>query len=99
MVEGVVLMRASAPTLAPDPVPPPIRAAALPQRQLTFHGDARSLGISPDGKTVTFKLRQGVTWHDGKPFTAADVACTFDLPVDPPARTVEDDGGQAAQAT
>ena len=28
---------------------------------------------------LTFKLRQGVNWHDGKPFTAADVKCTFDL--------------------
>ena len=28
---------------------------------------------------VTFKLRPGVTWHDGKPFTAKDVVCTFDL--------------------
>ncbi|MFH1605251.1 MAG: ABC transporter substrate-binding protein, partial [Pseudomonadota bacterium] len=26
----------------------------------------------------TFKLRQGVKWHDGKPFTSADVQCTFD---------------------
>ncbi|MEZ5851126.1 MAG: ABC transporter substrate-binding protein [Hyphomicrobiaceae bacterium] len=28
---------------------------------------------------LTFKLRQGVKWHDGKPFTSADVKCTFDM--------------------
>ena len=32
-----------------------------------------------DGTKLTFTLRQGVTWHDGKPFTAADVKCTWDL--------------------
>jgi len=37
---------------------------------------ARSWTISPDGKTYTFKLQEGVTWHDGKPFTAADVVFT-----------------------
>src|SRR5258707_10463255 len=34
---------------------------------------------SEDGKELTFKLRQGVKWHDGKQFTAADVKCTWDL--------------------
>ena len=29
---------------------------------------------APDGKSITFTLRQGVTWHDGRPFTAEDVA-------------------------
>ena len=29
--------------------------------------------------TLTFQLEQGVKWHDGKPFTAKDVKCTFDL--------------------
>src|SRR3546814_7874236 len=27
-----------------------------------------------DGRSVTFRLRQGVRWHDGRPFTSADVA-------------------------
>jgi peptide/nickel transport system substrate-binding protein len=34
---------------------------------------------SNDAKDLTFKLRRGVTWHDGKPFTAADVKCTWEL--------------------
>jgi len=34
---------------------------------------------SEDGTELTFPLRQGVKWHDGKPFTARDVQCTWDL--------------------
>src|ERR1700724_163444 len=30
-----------------------------------------------EGTRLTFKLRQGVKWHDGKPFTAKDVKCTW----------------------
>src|SRR5262249_34792460 len=32
---------------------------------------------SEDGKELTFALRHGVKWHDGKPFTAADVKSTW----------------------
>jgi peptide/nickel transport system substrate-binding protein len=32
-----------------------------------------------DGTELTFALREGVAWHDGKPFTAKDVQCTFDM--------------------
>ncbi len=39
---------------------------------------ATSWSWSADNKTLTFKLRRGVVWHDGKPFTAADVKCTWD---------------------
>ncbi len=34
---------------------------------------------NPDNTALTFKLRPGVKWHDGKPFTAKDVLCTWDL--------------------
>lgn len=39
---------------------------------------AESWTISPDGKTYVFNLRQGVRWHDGRPFTSADVKYTFE---------------------
>src|SRR4029077_3036277 len=32
-----------------------------------------------EGTALTFVLHQGVKWHDGMPFTANDVACTFDM--------------------
>ena len=38
---------------------------------------ATEWSIAPDGKTYRFTLRPGVTWHDGKPFSADDVAFTF----------------------
>src|SRR5215469_16896586 len=40
---------------------------------------ALSWSSSEDGKELIFKLRPGVKWHDGKPFTSADVKCTWDL--------------------
>jgi peptide/nickel transport system substrate-binding protein len=35
-------------------------------------------GISADGLTITYRLRRGVRWHDGAPFTSADVKFSFD---------------------
>src|SRR6201987_4070544 len=35
-----------------------------------------------EGTQLTLPLRHGVKWHDGKPFTAADVKCTVDLLMD-----------------
>ena len=40
---------------------------------------AESWTYAEDGKSLTFKLREGVKWHDGKRFTAKDVKCTWDL--------------------
>jgi len=34
---------------------------------------------SADGTELVFKLRDGVKWHDGKPFTSKDVKCTWDM--------------------
>jgi len=35
-------------------------------------------GLAEDGKSVTWKLKQGVKWHDGEPFTADDVVFNFE---------------------
>ena len=45
---------------------------------------ARSVDISADGRTYTFALREGVTYHDGAPFSSADVLATFNRIMDPP---------------
>ena len=41
-------------------------------------GLATKWDVSEDGKVYTFTLKQDVTWHDGKPFTADDVIFTMD---------------------
>ena len=46
---------------------------------------AHSWEISKDGRTYTFHLREGVQWHDGTDFSAADVKATFDRISKPPA--------------
>jgi len=39
-------------------------------------------GISPDGRTITWHLRHGLRWSDGKPLTAADVLYTYRVATD-----------------
>lgn len=48
----------------------PFLAAEVPSRE--------NGGVAADGRSVIWKLRQGVTWSDGKPFTADDVVFTFE---------------------
>jgi peptide/nickel transport system substrate-binding protein len=53
---------------------------------------AESWKPNEDGSKWTFKIRQGVKFHDGKPMTAEDVAATFNLHADP------DNGSNALSA-
>ena len=40
-------------------------------------------GVSKDGKTIIWKLKKDVQWHDGKPFTSADVVFNWEYAADP----------------
>ncbi|MBL0900531.1 MAG: peptide ABC transporter substrate-binding protein [Reyranella sp.] len=53
----------------------PKLAAEIPTRE--------NGGLAADGKSVTWKLKQGVTWHDGKPFTADDAVFNWQYAKDP----------------
>lgn len=44
---------------------------------------AESWTVSEDSLTWTFKLYENVLWHDGEPFTADDIVCTYDAAMDP----------------
>jgi peptide/nickel transport system substrate-binding protein len=53
----------------------PVLAAEVPSVQ--------NGGVARDGKSVTWKLKRGVQWHDGKPFTADDVVFNWEYAADP----------------
>ena len=53
----------------------PMLAAEIPSRE--------NGGLAADGMSVTWKLKQGVQWHDGKPFTADDVVFNWQYASDP----------------
>ncbi|MBI3031652.1 MAG: ABC transporter substrate-binding protein [Candidatus Rokubacteria bacterium] len=48
---------------------------------------AENWTVSTDGKVYTFRLRSGVKWHDGVPFTASDVKAGFDRILNPAFRS------------
>jgi peptide/nickel transport system substrate-binding protein len=53
-------------------------------KNLNLVGDlAQSWDISPDGLTITFRLRKGLKWHDGGDFTSRDVLYTYHVTIDP----------------
>jgi peptide/nickel transport system substrate-binding protein len=45
-------------------------------------------GLAADGRSVTWKLKRGVNWHDGKPFTADDVVFNWEYCKDPASSTI-----------
>jgi len=45
---------------------------------------ADSVSVSNDGLTYTYKIKDGIKWHDGKPLTAEDIAFTYNLYKDTP---------------
>ncbi len=64
----------------PDGTLTPTLAAEIPSVQ--------NGGVSKDGKSVTWRLRKGVAWHDGKPFTADDCVFTWEFAADPATASV-----------
>ncbi len=53
-------------------------------KDMNIVGDlAESWDVTQNGLVITFHLRKGVQWHDGKPFTAADVLYTYQVTTNP----------------
>ena len=59
---------------------------------------AESWNQSADCRDITFKLRRGVKWHDGQPFTAADVLFTYNTIMNPKTPTARRDDFAAIES-
>jgi peptide/nickel transport system substrate-binding protein len=64
----------------PDGNLSPVLAAEIPSLQ--------NGGVAKDGRSVTWKLKKSVTWHDGKPFTADDCVFNWEYAADPATASV-----------
>jgi peptide/nickel transport system substrate-binding protein len=88
-ITGTNMMLASdAPTLPFMNLVSEYLVGANPKDAQFMPGLADSWDIAADGKTYTFHLRSGVTWHDGAPFTADDVILSFDAQSSPETGTL-----------
>ena len=56
---------------------------------------AESWTVAPDGMTLTFKLKSGVTFHDGSPLTSEDVRASYERIINPPPDVVSIQIGRA----
>ena len=78
--DGSRIFYGAAGLVDPDGTLTPTLAAEIPSVQ--------NGGVSKDGKSVTWRLKKGVAWHDGKPFTADDCLFTWEFAADPATASV-----------
>ena len=74
-VEGAGIFYEPLSAWDPDGNLVPVLAAEIP--------NIENGGVAPDGMSVTWKLKTGVQWHDGQPFTAEDVVFNWEYASDP----------------
>lgn len=73
----------------PDGKPVPVLVTEIPTKE--------NNGITGNGKAITWKLKQGVKWHDGTEFTADDVVFTYQFMVDEKTAAVTSEQAQGIE--